>query len=255
VSIHPRSDRAIYQQIADQLRAQILRTGELPPGARLPSERELMERYDTTRATVRQALRVLQAEGLIDSRRGAGAYVRERGPVRRVSLERFARKHRDAGKAAFVIEAEQQGRSWSQELLELGETPAPQPVAARLGVEEGEAVFVRRRLMLMDNVPLQYADSYFRLDDVQGTQITERDSGPGGVYARLEEQGHRLTRFSEELSFRMPTPDEAHGLHLGPGVPVIDLIRTAYADDHAVEVFTAVMAGDKHVFQYDFPAE
>ncbi|MQB02354.1 MAG: UTRA domain-containing protein, partial [Actinobacteria bacterium] len=239
-------------QIADQLRAQIV-SEQLAPGQKLPSERELMETYDTARATIRQALRVLLAEGLVESRRGVGVFVRQRGPVRRLAADRFARRHREAGKAALTYEAESQGRTVRQELLELAEVPAPETVAVRLDIDEDKPVFVRRRRMFIDETPMQLADSYFPLEIAQG-RIREENSGPGGVYARIEDAGHTLTRFTEELSFRMPTPDEARALHLGSGVPVIDLIRIAYAGDHPVEVFTAVMAGDKHIFQYEFPA-
>ena len=53
--IDPTSDRPIYRQIADHLRAAIL-GGELGAGARLPSERALMETYEAARGTVRQAI-------------------------------------------------------------------------------------------------------------------------------------------------------------------------------------------------------
>ncbi|MGH8908795.1 MAG: UTRA domain-containing protein [Egibacteraceae bacterium] len=102
---------------------------------------------------------------------------------------------------------------------------------------------------------MQYADSYFHPETVSGTSITQQDSGPGGVYAALEDHGIQLTRFTEELSMRMPTPDEARGLHINAGVPVADLIRVAYSDDQPVEVFVALMAGDRHVFIYEFPAD
>lgn len=253
MTIDPRSDRPLYHQIADQLRAQINQQ-TLQPGQKLPSERELMEQYSTARETIRRALRVLTTEGLVDAQRGVGAFVRERGPVRRVSTDRFARRHRQAGLAALQYEAESQNRTWRQDLLERGETQAPAEVAARLNIEEGDPVFVRRRLMWVDDVPMQYADSYFLPDMVRGTAITEEVTGPGGVYARLEDEGHTLTRFTEELSFRMPTPDEARGLRLNTGVPVVDLTRVAYSNDQPVEVFTAVMAGDKHTFVYEFPA-
>jgi GntR family transcriptional regulator len=253
VHIDPRSDRPLYQQIADQLRIQI-RAGTLGAGQKLPSERELTERYDTTHATVRAALRVLTIEGLAEPRKGVGVFVRERGPIRRMSVDRFARRHRQDGKAAMAVEVEREDRTWRGEVLELGEVPAPAAVAARLEVREGEPVFVRRRRMWIDDQPTQFADSYFKADMVSGTRITEEDSGPGGVYARLEEAGHKLTRFTEELAFRMPTPEEARGLHLGAGVPVVDLVRVAYAGDEPVEVFLSVLAGDKHVFQYEFDA-
>ena len=121
-------------------------------------------------------------------------------------------------------------------------------------VAEGEPLFVRRRRMWIDDTPTQLADSYFPVELARGTPITQEQTGPGGVYARIEEAGHTLTRFTEELAFRMPTPEESHSLHLGAGVPVVDLVRVAYAGDTPVEVFVSVLAGDKHVFQYEFDA-
>lgn len=67
-----------YRQIADDLCAQI-ETGELAPGAAVPSEAELRERYRASRNTVRQALAVLQGEGLIVAEHGRGRFVRRLG--------------------------------------------------------------------------------------------------------------------------------------------------------------------------------
>jgi GntR family transcriptional regulator len=57
------SDRAVYRQIADHLRTAIAR-GRVRESERLPSEAQLMEHYGVTRVTIRNALRVLQDEGL-----------------------------------------------------------------------------------------------------------------------------------------------------------------------------------------------
>lgn len=172
-----------------------------------------------------------------------------------MTLERFARRHRQAGKAALAWEAEQQGRAWRAEILELAEVPAPPLVAACFAVSEGELIFVRRRRIWIDEVPAQLADSYFLRHMAAGTRITQEDTGPGGVYARLEEQGYQLTRFTGELSFRMPTPGEVRGLDLARGVPVVDLVRVAHAGSQPVEVLVSVLAGDKHIFSYEIPAD
>lgn len=86
--IDPSSDRAVYRQIADHIRAAITR-GHLSQGDQLPSEAQLMNHYGVARMTVRNALRVLQEEGLIASEHGRGVYVRPRPPVRRLASDRF----------------------------------------------------------------------------------------------------------------------------------------------------------------------
>lgn len=58
-----------YQRVAEQIEDRIL-SGELPPGARLPAERELVHQFAVGRSTVREALRVLQSAGLVRSRPG-----------------------------------------------------------------------------------------------------------------------------------------------------------------------------------------
>ena len=71
----------------------------------------------------------------------------------------------------------------------------------------------------------------------------------------LEEQGHTLARFTEDVTARMPTPEEAKVLALRPGVPVFRLVRTAYdVDGRAVEVCDTVMAADAYQLSYELPA-
>jgi DNA-binding FadR family transcriptional regulator len=74
--VHLRPVRKAYEQIADQFRDLIL-VGELDPGARLPSEAQLASQLGASRATVRESLRLLTAEGLIRTVRGTrgGSYV------------------------------------------------------------------------------------------------------------------------------------------------------------------------------------
>lgn len=68
---HPK----IYEEIANQLKDKIV-GGELQPGDKLPSTRELSELYGVGMSTVREALSALKAMGLVESRQGEGSYVK-----------------------------------------------------------------------------------------------------------------------------------------------------------------------------------
>ena len=67
--------RALHVRVADELRAD-LAAGRLKPGLRLPSERELAKQFAVSRATIVSALNLLRGEGLLESRRGAGSWIR-----------------------------------------------------------------------------------------------------------------------------------------------------------------------------------
>lgn len=251
-ALDPTSDRAVFRQIADQLREAIDK-GRFAEGDKLPSETELVDHYGVSRMTVRNSLGVLQGEGLVVSEHGKGVFVRPRPPVRRLASDRFARRHREQGKSAFTVEADAVGSHPTVDNLEVKEERPSQDIAARLGGPR--RVLARHRRYLLDGRPVEFATSYLPLDIARGTQIAEPNPGPGGIYARLEELGHRLDRFEEEIRARMPAPGEVKTLRLAAGVPVIHLIRTAYdTEGRAVEVCDTVMAADAYVLAYQLPA-
>lgn len=254
VTIDPTSDRPVFKQIADRLRAAI-RSGELAPGGRMPSEQALMDAHGVARGTIREAVSLLRSEGLVRTEHGRGSFVRDRPPVRRLAHDRFARRHRERGRAAYLAELESEGRRAQVEVLDVLRETALDEVAVWLQLAIGAEVLVRRRRYLADGEPMELATSFVPWELAEGTPMTQAETGPGGIYARLEERGHRLKRFSEEVSARMPTVDEVAALRLEPGVPVIRLVRIAY-DEHEkpVEACDTVMAADRYVLSYELPA-
>jgi GntR family transcriptional regulator len=253
-SLDRSGDRAPYRQIADQLRAAMDR-GDLAAGDKLPSEAELMRHYDVARMTVRQAVQELRTEGRVVAEQGRGVFVRLPAPVRRLASDRFARRHRDAGQAAFLAEAEKAGVTPSVDEIEVGRGQAPALIRERLKLDDAAQVVIRSRRYLASGQPIEMAVSYIPADLAEGTRIVEHDSGPGGIYARLEESGHTLDRFTEEVTARMPTADERRRLRLSPGTPVLTVLRTAYdTEGRAVEACDTVKAAPAYVLEYDFPA-
>jgi GntR family transcriptional regulator len=248
------SDRPPYRQIAAALRDAI-ESGALSAGEKLPSEAQLMDHYGVARMTVRQAIQELRGEGLVVAEHGRGVFVRPMPPVRRLASDRFARKHREAGKAAFLAEADKAGYSPGVDRIRVERSQAPPGVAERLRVAEGSDVVVRSRRYLANGRPVETAVSYIPAKFAEGTLIEQIDSGPGGIYARLEETGHVLDRFTEEVGARMPTPDERRELEIGAGIPVLTVVRTAYdTSDVAVEVCDTVKVAPAYLLEYGFAA-
>jgi DNA-binding FadR family transcriptional regulator len=84
--IDPDSDRPAYRQLADRLREQIV-SGQLQPGAALPSEERIHQEDGLSRNTIRRAISILRHEGLIVVDPPRGTFVRVRGPEKVVVLE------------------------------------------------------------------------------------------------------------------------------------------------------------------------
>lgn len=78
--IVPDREGAAYRQLATVLRDRI-RSGQLPAGRRVPSEKDLHDEFGLARETIRRALAVLRAEGLVEVRQGHGTYVVETPPT------------------------------------------------------------------------------------------------------------------------------------------------------------------------------
>lgn len=76
MSFQPIKIKKIYEEIVEQLK-EMISNGELKPGQKLPSERDMAESLGVSRASVREALTTLEAIGILDIRPGEGTFVRE----------------------------------------------------------------------------------------------------------------------------------------------------------------------------------
>jgi GntR family transcriptional regulator len=235
------SGRPAYLQIADALREQ-LRSGEYPPGARLPSERELMERWKVSSRTIRVALDQLRAEGLVVSYQGRGVFVREQTVPRRLSTDITT------------------SLGWYHTLARQGLKPAGKttvtlatapPVAAEwLGIEPGSPVTMRDRLLATEGEPpIMIATSYFP-EWVTDQAPALLDPDRGGMPEHLRE-AFGETYSTDVLTVRQPAPAEADRLDLPRGVPVQVIQGGTYDQEnrplHFIEV---IAAGGRIEFAY-----
>ncbi|MFB6807631.1 GNAT family N-acetyltransferase [Streptomyces sp. NPDC056387] len=242
--------RALYQRIADKLRAQIT-DGTLTPGDRLPTEAEIATEWDTTRSTAVQGLKVLVNEGLIISDRPRGYFVRSRRPMVYRPQGEFQKRPLSPEMDQFLTQMHEEGREASQYIEVKVETPS-RHVRERLRMNEGELVVVRRRVRFVDGIPYNTNDSHFPLSLVQNSEIMNPDDIARGANVVLAELGHEQVRALDELHVRMPTPEEADRLQLGPGTPVAVHLCTGFTEDgRPVRAVVNVLPGDRHVITYE----
>ena len=79
---------------------------------------------------------------------------------------------------------------------------------------------------------------------------------PYGIHGVLEDRGHTMARIQEDVSARMPTPDERDRLGLPPRVPVLDVLHTSIDQDgEAYELTRFVLRADLSGLRYDVPVE
>lgn len=250
--VNPGDPRSPYRQVADALRAEI-ESGVLRPGAPLPSNATIMDRFKVASSTAQRAVRTLTSEGLVESVPGRGVFVREKRPWRVVS-SRYLSVPPEGERDRWTTEGAKDGRRADQQITFVGEVEPPEDVADNLRLPDAGTVVVRKRVMLLDDEPVELAESYYPTELVRGSRIMEVGKIPRGARAVLVALGHPPRRAREVVYTRMPTPDESRALHLATGTPVFHVVRTVLSDDdRPIEVDVMVLSGDRNRLEYEIP--
>ncbi|GIG85111.1 UTRA domain-containing protein [Plantactinospora endophytica] len=180
-------------------------------------------------------------------------FVRSRPPLTRLGTDRYSQRIRQAtGLTPFRAEATMQGRIPVTECQSVTRQPAPSDIATLLLLTPGESVICRENRYFADGEPVQLGQTYIPLH-IAGTSAiaSKKNLGAGGLFARFEDLGHRITHIREQVTTRFPTRDEALALKLQPGVPVIVVLHAAHDDNGTpFEVTRFVMRSDLMAIQY-----
>jgi GntR family transcriptional regulator len=96
-------------------------------------------------------------------------------------------------------------------------------------------VLRRENVFYADDDPVHRVTTYIPWSIAKGTGLLQDEvPHPYDIHGVLEDRGHTMTRLQEEISVRMPRPEESRYLQLGPGVPVIDVLHTSIDQDGQV---------------------
>src|SRR5580693_3974956 len=160
------AQQPMYQQIADDLRTQI-ESGELAPGDQLPTEMELRDRYSSSRNTIRDAIKRLTSQRLVEIRPGQGTFVTRRAvdPFATV-LSIDPRAPYGAEGAMYLSEVGQQHRSPSKTIPKVEIQVPSQEVSRRLRVPPNMQVVSRHESRYIDGIPWSLQTSFYPMDFV-----------------------------------------------------------------------------------------
>jgi DNA-binding GntR family transcriptional regulator len=242
-----------YLRIAADIRARVA-SGELQPGDKVPSVARLVKQYGLSTSSVRAAIDRLQAEGLVERRRGSGTYVRQTTRLVRRAHARNMRTPAVPSTSPFARDVAAAGQQPRWEYRSERSVATPR-VAERLSIAPGDPVMRTRYRYFADDQPIQLADSHEPLAITGGTPVEWPEEGAAvGVVARMDlVEGVHVDRFVEEVTTRPATPEEAEdlGLDVRGGLWVLAIERTYFAGDLPVEIADITFPGDRYRLIYE----
>lgn len=205
-----------YRQLLIILRNQILK-GEIPPGERIPSEEELINRFGLSRGTVRKAIAQLEREHLIETEHGVGSFVRAMHP-NAIPFHFVLTPEPDCGPNAEA----------RYEVLVQEAIPAPPDIAEKLKLPPGMTVIHIARRKLINAEVVSYSERFLN-EDILPSLLNEDLTRVGSIHAMLvESSDYPLLRAEIEIEAHLINEDEAHLLDAAPGDSAIVISRLTY---------------------------
>jgi GntR family transcriptional regulator len=222
---------AMYRQIADDLRAKI-ESGEIAPGAQLPTEIELMDQYEASRNTVRDATKLLTGRGLVEARAGQGTFVIEKiNPY--VTTLTGDPQSGGGDETVYIAEVTASNRTSEISDPRVEVQKADRVVANNLRIEVGAQVVSRHQQRFIDGLPWSLQTSFYPMTLVQqgAARLLEATSIDGGAVAYLAQTcGIQQAGYRDTISVRVPDETEARFFKIPTDgrVSVFEIFRVGF---------------------------
>jgi GntR family transcriptional regulator len=231
-STHTLNDgpRPKHAQLTDVLAD--LATKELGPDVAIPSERELMSKYDVSRSTVRKAIESLIADGLLRRIAGKGTFVARPRLESRLHLASFSQDMRRRGLTPSTL------------LLRIGPAVPPSEVASALGLAPDAEAWRLDRVRLADGQPVALENGWYPQVLLPGL---DRQDLSGSLYQVFEE-AYGFAIDAAEQTLWGETADSATAARLDAPLhtPLLVFRRVSRAGDHRLEYVVSRYRGDRY---------
>jgi GntR family transcriptional regulator len=203
---------------------------------RLPSEREICEKYNVSRATVRQAMQEMERDGYIYRSHGRGTFV----AAQRVNQELLKFY-------SFTEEMKKLGKAPSSRVLSFEVTECGKKIGGKLGVPETGKVYKMLRLRLADGRPMMLETTY--LPHERFPELTREELDKTAMYdVFTQKYGVKFTAAKEKFQPVNTSPEEAKHLQVARDIPSLKIERFTYEKEKVIEYTISIARGDK--FEY-----
>jgi GntR family transcriptional regulator len=224
----------MYRRIAEDLRFKI-ESGELAQGSQLPTEIELMEQYDASRNTVRDAIKLLTLRTLVETRPGQGTFVVEK-ILPFVSTLTGEPEAGGAEEGVYIAEVEASGRKPTKSEPRVEIQAADAVVADALRIEEGAQVVSRHQQFFIDGTPWSLQTTFYPMHLVLdgATKLLEAKDIPGGAVRYLAGQCRiKQVGYRDSIAVRTSDPNEMNFFRLPTDgrIQVFEIFRVGFRDN------------------------
>ena len=245
------AQRPMYQQIAEDLRAQI-ESGVLAPGAQLPTELELRDRYDSSRNTIRDAIKRLTSQGLVETRPGQGTFVTRRVDPFVTVLTGDPGRGGDEG-AAYLSEVSREPPPRERHLCPRSRSRCRPPRSRRrLRVPPDTQVVSRHESRYIDGIPWSLQTSFYPMDFItKGATrlLMAEDIEEGAVRYLAETIGVKQVGYRDWITARVPDTNEQSFFGLAHDATVFEIFRTGFDQTGTpLRVTVTVWPADRNQF-------
>jgi GntR family transcriptional regulator len=229
-------NQPMYRYIADDLREQIKR-GRLEPNAKLPTEGELSDQYEASRNTVREAIRRLTDEGLLESRPGQGTFVARKVDPFVTVLTADPKTGFGGGEAAaYLSEVRKRHREPKNSVPRVEVVSAAADIASLLNIASGTQVVGRSQDRYIDGIPWSRQTAFYLMDFItKGATklLMAQDIEEGDVRYLADEIGVRQTGYRDWITGRLATEEEQAFFGIGHNSAVFVDSRVAFDQDNS----------------------
>lgn len=209
-----RNTTPVYKRIQNNIRNHIA-SANLKPGDPVASERELAKAYKVSLMTARHALADLEAEGIVERRRGVGTFV----AVPKIQFNKLM---------SYTEQMMSRGLNLNTRVLATKVIEDEPEVAARLGLPAASRMLKIHRLRLAGKEPFALETCYLHASEFPGLEAAPL--GRGSLFATIEQDyAMKLTYADEEVDATMADASIAKMLSLPPGAPVLRIRQTIYS--------------------------